>query len=727
LTMNPERDTEELKKKVQSFMEQEETGPITLRELVHAFGVPRADRDRFKRIIKSMVSEGLLIKTRGGRYGLPSKMNLVTGRLTCHPDGYGFVVPEGAGKEREGDIFISNRKLSGAMHNDTVVARVEGIKKGGRGDRREGSIIRVISRANKTIVGRFEWGRGFGVVIPSDERVISDIIIPPKEAKGATDGMIVSAEITRWPAKNMGATGRVLDIIGDPDDPDVEAEVILRKYGLPNRFPLSVMHEVKGVPREVSPKEIKDRVDLRERTVFTIDGETAKDFDDAVSIEKTHKGYRLWVSIADVSYYVKEGTEIDTEAYARSTSVYFPDRAIPMLPEALSNGICSLNPNVDRLTMTAELDLDEDGRVTHKRFYESVIRSAERMTYTDVKKLITDEDAELSKRYARILPDVKLMAELAQKLMKRRSEEGSIDFDLPEPQIIIDIEGRVEGIVKSERNIAHRLIEEFMLSANRAVAEEFSTRELPFIYRVHEEPSVDSIADFAEFVAGFGIRFSAEGPKSFQSVLKQVEGKAEEKLVNHVLLRSMKQAVYSEDNAGHFGLAFDDYTHFTSPIRRYPDLVVHRLLKLLLKKQYTAEARGHMESALPEIAGHTSARERKAMEAEREIADLKKCQFMKDKVGEEYGGFVSGVTSFGFFVELKDYFVEGLVHVSMLTGDYYIFDEKRHTLTGERTKKSFRLADEVRVKVAGVDLERRRIDLVLAQEEDGAGKKKRRR
>ncbi len=725
--MNPEKDTEELKKNVQAFMEEEETGPLTLRELVHAFGVPRAARDRFKRIVKNMVSEGLLIKTRGGRYGLPSKMNLVTGRLTCHPDGYGFVVPEGAGKEREGDIFISNRKLSGAMHNDTVVARVEGIKRGGRGERREGSIIRVITRANRTIVGRFEWGRGFGVVIPSDERIISEIIIPPKEAKAAKDGMIVSAEIMRWPARNMGATGRVLETIGDPDDPDVEAEVILRKYGLPNRFPAAVMHEVKSVPKEVSPKEIKDRVDLRERTVFTIDGETAKDFDDAVSIEKTARGYRLWVSIADVSYYVEEGTEIDKEAYARSTSVYFPDRAIPMLPEALSNGICSLNPNVDRLTMTAELDLDEEGRVTKKRFYESVIKSVERMTYTNVKKLIMDEDAELSKRYANIVPDLKLMAGLAEKLMKRRSEEGSIDFDLPEPQIIIDIEGRVEGIVKSERNIAHRLIEEFMLAANRAVAEEFSTRKLPFIYRVHDEPSADSIADFAEFVAGFGIRFKSEGPKSFQSVLKSVEGKAEEKLVNHVLLRSMKQAIYSEENVGHFGLAFNDYTHFTSPIRRYPDLIVHRLLKLLLSKGYTAGLREEMETYLTEAAGHTSGRERKAMEAEREIADLKKCQFMKDKVGEEFEGFVSGVTSFGFFVELKDFFVEGLVHVSMLTDDYYIFDEKRHTLTGERMKKAFRLADEVKVKVDGVDLERRRIDLVLAVEEGRAVKGKKRR
>ncbi|HBG46807.1 MAG TPA: ribonuclease R [Deltaproteobacteria bacterium] len=723
--MSPDRPVreEELKKKVLAFMEGEAPGPLTFRELVHAFGVARDGRDSFRRAVKAMVADGLLIKTRGGKYGLPAKMNLVNGELVCHPDGYGFVVPEGR-KGREGDIFISNRRLAGAMHGDTVVARVDGIKSGGR---REGSIIRIVARARKTIVGRFELGRGFGVVIPSDQRLINEFIIPPKEAKGVEAGKIVSVEITSWPARNMAGTGRVLEVLGDPDDPDVEADVILRKYGLPNRFPADVMAEVGPVPAVVTEEELGGRLDLRERTTFTIDGETAKDFDDAVSIEKTPRGYRLWVSIADVGYYVKEGSAIDREAYARGTSVYFPDRAIPMLPEALSNGICSLNPKVDRLTMTAEIEFDSAGNPVKKRFYESVIRSVERMTYTNVKKLIMDEDPVLAGRYARILPDLKLMAELAGKLMKRRSEEGSIDFDLPEPQIIIDIEGRVEDIVRSERNIAHRLIEEFMLSANRAVAEEFSSRALPFIYRIHDEPSEDSIADFKDFAGSFGLRFEYDGPKSFQSVLKKAEGRPEEKLINHVLLRSMRQAVYSEENVGHFGLAFEDYTHFTSPIRRYPDLVVHRLLKLLLKKRYSPEVRDTMEAALPEVASHTSARERKAMEAEREIADLKKCQFMKDKVGEVYEGLISGVTSFGFFVELKDYFVEGLVHVSMLSDDYYIFDEKRHTLTGERTRKVYRLADEVRVKVNGVDLERRRVDLALDVKEPAKARKKGRR
>ncbi|CAG1064638.1 Ribonuclease R [uncultured bacterium] len=712
---------EEIRQKILEFMENMATGPLTFRELAHAFDVKKAYRDKFKKIVKSMVAEGELIKTRGGTYGLPSKMNLVTGELVCHPDGYGFVVPEGEGT----DVFIGSRKLNGAMHGDTVVARVEGFKPGGR---REGSVLKIVKRARSTIVGRFEWGRGFGLVIPSDERVLDQIIIPPKEARGVQEGQIVSAGITRWPSRTMSAAGSILEVLGEPDDPDVEAEVILRKYGLTNSFPKDVMAEVKSVPSEVSEAEMSGRLDLRPRTTITIDGETAKDFDDAVSIEKTASGYRLWVSIADVSHYVKEGSAIDREAYERSTSVYFPDRAIPMLPEALSNGICSLNPRVDRLTMTAEIEFDEDGRPLKKRFFESVIKSAERMTYTKVKGLI-DGDGALASQYGHILADIKLMAELAKKLTARRFEQGSIDFDLPEPQIIIDIEGKVEDIVRSERNEAHKLIEEFMLAANKAVAEEFSKRGLPFIYRVHEEPDEESVHDFADFVASFGLRFTPGGPKSFQEALAKFEGRPEERLINHVLLRSMKQAVYSEENAGHFGLAFEDYTHFTSPIRRYPDLVVHRLLKLLMKKAYTKEMQARMESALPVTANHTSVRERKAMEAEREIADLKKCQFMKDKVGDVFDGFVSGVTSFGFFVELKDFFVEGLVHVSMLADDYYVFDPKRHTLMGERTGRKFRLADAVKVKVAGVSLERRRVELLLYDEaaearEKAKGRKK---
>jgi len=712
---------EEIRKKIADFMETVAQGPLAFRELAHAFGVNKAHKSEFKKIVKAMVTDGELVKTRGGAYGLPSKMNLVPGSLVCHPDGYGFVVPEGEGT----DVFIGARKMNGAMHGDSVVARVEGGRPGGR---REGSILRIVKRARSAVVGRFEWGRGFGVVIPSDERVLDHVIIPPREAKGAQEGQIVSAEITRWPGRTMSAAGRVAEVLGSPDDPDVESEVILRKYGLSNSFPADVAAEVASTPMEVSQAEASGRVDLRDKVVITIDGETARDFDDAVSIEKTDSGYRLWVSIADVSHYVKEGSAVDKEAYERSTSVYFPDRAIPMLPEALSNGICSLNPKVDRLTMTAELEFDGDGRPVKKRFYESVIRSAERMTYTSVKKLIDGEDAVLAERYAHILPDIRLMASLAKKLTARRFEHGSIDFDLPEPQIILDMKGRVEDIVRSERNDAHRLIEEFMLVANMAVAEEFAKRGLPFIYRVHEPPDEESVSDFAEFVATFGVKFTPGGPKSFQETLLKFDGRPEERLVNHIMLRSMKQAVYSEENLGHFGLAFEDYTHFTSPIRRYPDLIVHRLLKRLVKKSYTKEEQARMEAVLPQAAVHTSARERKAMEAEREIADLKKCQFMQDKVGEVFDGFISGVTNFGFFVELKDFFVEGLVHVSTLADDYYVFDPKRHTLSGERAGRKFMLADPVKVVVAGVGIERRRIELVLFDEKAAAkGRKKQNR
>jgi len=697
----------EIENKILSFMT-EAGRPFSFKELARTFQVKREKKDEFKRFLRDLVKDGSLVKIRGGRYGVPSKMNLVTGELSTHPDGYGFVRPEGGGE----DVFINPRKMNSAMHNDTVVARVESVKDGGR---REGRIIRVLKRAHKTIVGRYEAGKGYGVVVPSDERILDRIIIPDG-ARGVKDGTMVEAEITRWPAKHLSPAGKITVIMGDPEDPDVEAEVILKKFGLPGKFPPVVMHEVKSIPQMVSKEDLHGRVDLRDKKIFTIDGETAKDFDDAVSIEKTPHGFRLWVSIADVSHYVKEGTALDAEAYGRGTSVYFPDRCIPMLPEALSNGICSLNPNEDRLTMTAELDLDSYGNVKKKRFYKSVIKSVERMTYTNVKKILLGEDAEVQKRYGHIEADLKLMEELAEKLRTLRSQAGSIDFDLPEPQIIIDIEGKVEDIVRSERNVAHRIIEEFMLAANRAVAEEFSTRGLPFLYRVHEEPDSESIDEFREFVSGFGLHLKTGGPKAFQKVLKSVEGRPEERLVNHVLLRSMKQAVYSEENVGHFGLAFPDYTHFTSPIRRYPDLVVHRLLGLLLRGGYNEDAREGMEARLPGIASHTSSRERKAMEAEREIADLKKAQFMEDKVGSEFDGFISGVTSFGFFVELKDYFVEGLVHVSTLADDYYIFDEKRHSLIGESKKRVFRLSDEVRVRLKNVDIERRRLDMVLAEE-----------
>ncbi len=702
--------------------------PASFRELSKELRIRRDEREAFKAVVRSLVSDGSLVKIRGGRYGIASKMNLVTGEISCHPDGFAFLTPPDGSK----DIFIGPRKLAGAMHGDTVVARIEGkggTQKGRNAGRREGSIIRVIKRAHKKIVGRFEKAGNLNVVIPANGKILERVIIPLNLSKGAAHGVMVEAEITRWPDKHFGATGRIIDILGDPEDPDVEAEVILRKYGLPSRFPDDVASDAGKVAHNISHAELKGRVDLRQRPTFTIDGETAKDFDDAVSIEKRPHGYTLFVSIADVSHYVREESAIDREAYSRGTSVYFPDRCVPMLPEALSNGICSLVPDSDRLTMTAELEIDEKGAVLKKKLYESVIRSRFRLTYTIVKKLLKDEDPELKIKYSGILPDLRLMEELALKLNRARIEAGSIDFDLPEPQIIIDMEGNIEDIVRSERNIAHRIVEEFMLSANRAVAEEFVRRGLPFVFRVHPEPAKDSIADFMEFTKTIGVNFkSSLGHMAFQGVLKDVEGKPSERLVNHVLLRSMQQAYYSEENTGHFGLAFKDYTHFTSPIRRYPDLIVHRLLRLLIGGGYTGQEVQRMEEALPRIAGHASIMERKAIDAEREVLDLKKAQFMKDKVGERFDGIISGVASFGVFVELKEYFVEGLVHTSTLADDFYMFDEKTHSLIGENSKKTFRLGDALSVSVTAVDVERRRIEFSLANGLSGkAGKARKKR
>ncbi len=693
------------------FMKAVAYRPLSFRELARRLGIAKEAREDFKRLMKEMVSDGTLVRIRGGRYGLPARMNLVPGVLLCHPNGFGFVRPDSGGE----DVFINPRNMKGAMHKDRVVARVERSKPGGK---REGRIIRILHREHSRIVGRFERGRkGIGIVVPSDDRLLQDVVVPPGETGGSGDGEIVEVEITRWPAGGAAPCCKVISVLGDKDDPDVEVEVIVRKYGLSSRFPEDVLGEASGIPETVSAEEIEGRVDLRQRRTVTIDGESAKDFDDGVSIERTKRGFKLFVSIADVSHYVKEGTAIDREAYERGTSIYLPDRCIPMLPVNLSNGICSLNPKVERLAFTAEMDFDMDGRPLKKRFYESVINSRERLTYTEVKRILVDGDRALKERYACIVEDLYVMRELALKLNASRAEEGSIDFDLPEPQIIIDMEGKVEDIVRSERNIAHRIIEEFMLAANRAVAEHMEG--LPFLYRVHEHPEEEGLAEFLKFLHNLGLRIrKKKGHEFFKEVLTKVKGRPEEKLVNHLLLRSMKQARYSEENIGHFGLAFDDYTHFTSPIRRYPDLVVHRLLKERVKGRYRKRKRDRWLEALPVIADHTSKMERISMDVEREAADLKKAQFMKERIGEVYKGFISGVTGFGFFVELEEYFVEGLVSISELRDDYYSFAEADLSLVGEHTGKVYKIGNEVVVRIERVDLERRRIDMLLV--DDGA-------
>ena len=686
--------------------------PLLLKELIGLFNVSRKERPVFKEMIGDMLEKGLIVKIRGDRYGLPGKMNLITGVLQGHPDGYGFVKSD---LEGEADLFVPKRNMMGAMHNDRVVARIESADRGGR---LEGRIIRILERFHSRIVGRFERGKNFGFVIPSDRKISHDIYISPKLFNKAKDGDVVVAKIITYPQKTRNPEGEIIKVLGRSSTPGIDTGMIIEEYELPTEFPEDVITEAEALPGEVAESMLKERVDLRTLQTVTIDGERAKDFDDAVSIERLPDGrFRLWVHIADVSYYVPWGSELDNESYNRGTSVYLPDRVIPMFPERLSNHICSLNPREDRLTLTAEMMFDGNGNRINYKIYESVINSNERMTYTAVKEILEDEDSKIISRYSDLIETFHLMRELCLKLRAKRMGRGSIDFDLPEPEIILDLQSKTINIVRSERNIAHQIIEEFMLAANETIAQHMGNKEIPFIYRVHESPDEDKIMEFNEFMEDLGYKFKLnhQQPKTFQRLLNKLEGKSEETLINQLLLRSMKQARYSTENIGHFGLASEHYTHFTSPIRRYPDLIVHRLIKEVSKNRRIKEERKSLlDAKLKDIAKHSSERERLSMEAEREVVELKKLEFMQDKIGSEYDGVISGVVAFGFFVELEDILVEGLVRVTSMYDDFYRFEERQHRLAGDRTDKVYRLGDKVRVRVDKVDMEKRKIDFILA-------------
>jgi ribonuclease R len=690
---------------------EEEDRPVLIREVLRFLRLPKDQRQRVREVFRDLADEGKIVKIRGNRYGLPVKMNLVVGRVKCHPDGYGFVIPE---REGEQDIFISPRNLKEAMHGDRVVARVESIRKKGK----EGSVIRILERGHQKVVGKFVRGKNYSYVIPEDERIIQEVFIPEGETKRARPNQIVVAEITRYPTERVRPEGRVTHLLGYPDDPEVEPQIIIHKYDLPHRFSSAVLKEARDLPLIPSPEDCQRRVDLRDISTFTIDGEKARDFDDAVSVQKEKDGtMKLYVSISDVSHYVEEGTALDEEAYLRGTSVYFPDRAIPMFPPELSNEICCLHPNSDRLTLTVELQYDAHGNEKGVRFYPSVIRSSERLTYTIVKKVLLDDDVALKKRYGNIVPPLEWMADLSQRLRQKRIERGALDFDLPEPEIILDLQGETEGIIRAERNLAHQIIEEFMIAANEAVAHFLEENGFLSIYRIHEPPKGEAVDEFRRFVSHLGhkMKKDAEDPsKELQRVLLGVKGRPEERVVNNILLRSMKWAKYSANNVGHFGLASKSYTHFTSPIRRYPDLIVHRILKGVLSKK----DRRASEEVLVRKAEYLSHRERVAMEAEREILDRYRVRFMKDKIGEVFKGVIGGVAAFGFFVELQDIFVEGMVRVTSLYDDYYQYHEKRYCLVGERTHKTFKMGDEVAVRVDRVDVERRHIDFGLIERTD---------
>ncbi len=694
--------------------------PMLVRELMRLLRLKPDDRRDLKKVLNELVLSGDIIKTRGNRFGLPEKMDLESGIFQAHPQGYGFVIPEKKGKS---DIYISARSRIDAMDGDKVVARVTPpIGKKKVSGKREGMIVRILERAHTRVVGSYELPDpgtgGYGYVTPFDARMTQDLVVSREHTGSAKAGDIVSAEIISYPMHGRPPEGRITRVIGKPGQPGIDSDLIIEQYELPVQFSAPTLREADVIPQHVSPAMRRGRRDLRDLPTVTIDGEKARDFDDAVSIQKIKSGFRLWVHIADVAQYVKENTFLDEDAYQRGTSVYLPDRVIPMLPVPLSNGICSLNPNVDRLTLTCEMDISPSGDVGRYDIFESVINSDERMTYTAVREILVDRSPTQRKRYSSLLNEFELMAELMEILHAKRAKRGSIDFDLPEPEIVLDLQGRMTEIIRAERNMAHQIIEEFMLAANETVAGHIQHKEAPFIYRIHEEPDEEKVADLVEFLATLGIPLPAGKkvrPLHLQKALARAKGTPEETLINTVLLRTMKQARYSYENVGHFGLAAETYTHFTSPIRRYPDLIVHRILKAdakgLLKDSVTLD---HLARTLPEAATHCSQRERKAMEAERDVITMLKLRFMEDKVGDVYEGIITGVVQFGFFVQLRDLFVEGLVHVSSLADDYYHYVEKMHCLRGERKKCAYRIGDAVRVRVDRVDTIRKRIDLSLA-------------
>ncbi|MGF7056663.1 ribonuclease R [Brassicibacter mesophilus] len=702
------------KEKIVEFMKEQAYKPMLSEELAQAFNIESSDYKDFFKILDEMENEGFIIKTHKNRYGIPERMNLVVGRLQGHQRGFGFVVPE---NKELNDVFISAQDMNGALHGDKVVARI--ISKSNEGRRQEGEVIRILERVNKTIVGIFENSRNFGFVVPNDTRLNMDIFIPKSEIGKAKTDQIVIVEIAKWPEKRRNPEGKIIDILGHKNEVGNDILAIIKKYGLPEEFPDNVIAEAERIPDEIPKKEISRRMDLRDKMIFTIDGADAKDLDDAVSIEKLDNGnYMLGVHIADVTHYVKENAPLDKEALKRGTSVYLVDRVIPMLPKKLSNGVCSLHPNVPRLTLSIFMEINKVGKVVDHKVAETVIQSKERLVYDDISDLLEKDDVEIKGRYSHILDDLTHMEQLCKVLTARREERGSIDFDFPESKIILDENGKPIEVKKYDRRIANRMIEEFMLISNETIAEYMYWADIPFLYRIHEDPDLDRINDFNKFIHNFGYHLKGSQeihPKELQALLKKIEGTREETVINTLMLRSLKKARYSAEAEGHFGLAAQYYCHFTSPIRRYPDLQIHRIIKEFISGKMTEEKIEKLRLNLPRVAEQTSVRERVADEAERETDDLKKVEYMSERIGEEHEGIISGVMPFGIFVEL-DNTIEGLVHVSTLVDDYYQHDQLNYCFIGERTKKTYRIGDIVKIRVVKTDVINKQIDFIIIED-----------
>lgn len=684
--------------------------PLVFDDLSEALDLTEEDHlVALKRRLGAMERDGQLVRNRLDAYCLVNKRDLYSGRVIGHPDGFGFVKPDDGGD----DVYLYPREMRGLFHNDRVVVRITGRDRRGR---LEGSIVEVLERNTHIVVGRLYAESGVGFVVPDNKRLTHDIVIPRDRIDGAQEGQIVVAEITDQPTRRTQPIGSIIEVVGDHMAPGMETDIAIRTHDLPIEWPDEVNAETTHLTEEVPEAAKAGRTDLRELPLVTIDGADARDFDDAIYCERKPKGWRLYVSIADVSAYVMPASPLDREAFKRGTSVYFPNRVIPMLPEVLSNGLCSIKPEVDRLAMTCEMYVNREGKVTRSSFYPSVMRSHARLTYDQVAAMVLDGDPELSEQHAALLPHLHELYALFQTLHEARTERGAIDFDTVETRFEFNDEGRIAAIHPTVRNDAHRIVEECMLAANVAAARFFTRKKMHALFRIHEPPAAEKLADLREFLGGLALSLSGgDRPHAsdYAALLREARGRPDYDLIQTVLLRSMQQAMYSSENAGHFGLAYDGYTHFTSPIRRYPDLIVHRAIKHLVNGGSAADF-DYSKSQLQAIAEQSSVTERRAEEASRDVEAWLKCEYMQDKLGDEFDGTVTSVNSFGIFVQLDGIYVDGLVHVTALQNDYYHFDPINHRLVGERTGHTYRLGDPLRVKLAAVNLDERKIDFVPA-------------
>lgn len=704
---------EKRKKLIYDFICDEFYVPMKLKELAILLQVPKEQRKELKAIMDSLEAEGKVHVSKKGKY-TKGEAKRIVGTYQAHARGFGFVVVEGG----DDDIFISEDDTNGAFHGDQVEVT---IKSAPDGKRREGKVVRILSHGTTRLVGYFQKNKNFGFVVPDNQRFIKDVFVPLERSKGAVTGHKVVVELTKYGGDNKKPEGKIVEIIGHVNDPGTDIMSIVKGYELPIEFPEKVLNQAERVAKDVSTADMAGRMDIRDWQMVTIDGEDAKDLDDAISLTKEGENYKLGVHIADVTNYVQEKSALDRDAYKRGTSVYLVDRVIPMLPHILSNGICSLNEGEDRLALSCIMTINDKGNVVDYKIAETVICVDRRMTYTSVKKILEEQDEEECKKYEEFVPMFQMMEKVAGILREKRKKRGSIDFDFPETKMVLDEQGKPIELKPYDRNVATKIIEDFMLLANETVAEHYFWQEIPFVYRTHEQPDEEKIQKLAIFINNFGhsmhIANNAVRPKEIQKLLVKVEGTNEEALISRLALRSMKQAKYTPENTGHFGLATTYYCHFTSPIRRYPDLQIHRIIKEDLRGRMNENRREHYEKILPEVTKQCSERERLAEEAERETIKLKKVEYMEEHIGEVFEGVISSITKWGIYVELPNT-IEGLVHVTNMHDDHYDYIEERFEMVGEHTRKVYKLGQTVYIVATGTDRLQRTIDFEFVEKEE---------